>query len=164
MMMTERRPDDAEFEPRDPQWAARVQDAFRRDGLRRRTLLEPLNATLDAVAPGRVVIALDWPGGEGGMPDAGLAAAGLSVAGELAALSLAAPGVRIVPVEHKVNFTAGPELGPPASGRLLADGEVTQSGRTISVVRGRLYAAGPGDADGPPLAQMLATYLAESGG
>lgn len=152
-----------EFEPRDPQWAARVQDAFRRDTPRRRTLLEPLNATLDSVTPGRVVIALDWPGGardadDGGMVDAGIAAAVLSLAGELAALSLAAPGVRIVPVEHKVNFAAG-----PVSGKLLADGEVTQSGRTITVGRVRLYAAGPEGADAPPLAQMLATYLAESG-
>lgn len=156
----------AEFEPRDPQWAARVQDAFRRDGLRRRTLLQPLNAALDAVAPGRVVLALDWPVGDGGaaddgggMVDSGLAAAVLSMAGELAALSLAAPGVRLVPVEHKVNFTAG-----PAAGGLYAVGEVTQSGRTITVGRGRLYAAGPDSAAAPPLAQMLATYISESDG
>lgn len=154
-----------EFEPRDPQWAARVQGAFRRDGPRRRTLLAPLNATLDAVAPGRVALALDWPGGDGGaaddggMVDAGIAAALLSLAGELAALSLAAPGVCIVPVEHKVNFAAG-----PIAGRLYADGEVTQSGRTITVGRVRLYAAGPEGAAAPPLAQMLATYLAESAG
>ena len=153
----------AEFEPRDPQWAARVRDAFRRDDLRRRTLLQLLNAILDAVAPGRVVLALDWPAGDGGyaddggMVDAGLAAAVLSLAGELAALSLAAPGVRIVPVEHKVNFAAG-----PAAGRLYADGEVTQSGRTITVGRARLYAAGPDSAAAPPLAQMLATYISES--
>lgn len=152
-----------EFEPRDPQWAARVRDAFRREDLRRRTLLEPLNAALESVAPGRVALALDWPGGDGGaaddggMVDAGIAAALLSLAGELAALSLAAPGVRIAPVEHKVNFTAG-----PPSGRLYADGEVTQSGRTITVGRVRLYAAGPDSAAAPPLAQMLATYISES--
>lgn len=160
----------AEFEPRDPQWAARVQDAFRRDTPRRRTLLAPLNATLEDAAPGRVVMALDWPGGaapsgdaeDGGMVDAGIAAAVLSLAGELAALSLAAPGVRIVPVEHKVNFAAGPPAGNPPSGKLYADGEVTQSGRTITVGRVRLYAAGPEGSEAPALAQMLATYLAES--
>lgn len=168
----------AEFEPRDPQWAARVQDAFRRDTPRRRTLLEPLNATLEDAAPGRVVMALDWPGGAapsgdaedggmvdaggGGMVDAGIAAAVLSLAGELAALSLAAPGVRIVPVEHKVNFAAGPPSGNPAPGKLTAVGEVTQSGRTITVGRVRLYAAGPEGSEAPALAQMLATYLAES--
>ena len=153
----------AEFEPRDPQWAARVQEAFRRDTPRRRTLLEPLNAILDSVAPGRVVMALAWPGGDGGdaddggMVDAGTAAAVLSLAGELAALSLAAPGVRIVPVEHKVNFAAG-----PMSGRLYADGEVTQSGRTITVARVRLHAVGPEGSEAPVLAQMLATYISES--
>ena len=166
MMMTDAGRMMTEFEPRNPQWAARVEDAFRQNNLRRRTLLAPLNAALESVAPGRVVIALDGPGGDadGGMADAGIAAAVLSLAGELAALSLAAPGVRIVPVEHKVNFTAGPPSGNPASGKLLADGEVTQSGRTITVCRGRLYAAGPGGEDGLLLTQMLATYLAESTG
>ena len=166
MMMTDAGRMMPEFEPRDPQWAARVEDAFRQNNLRRRTLLAPLNSAMESVTPGRVVIALDGPGGDGdgGMVDASIAAALLSVAGELAALSLAAPGVRIVPVEHKVNFTAGPAAGNPVSGKLLAGGQVTQSGRTITVCRGRLYAAGPEGADAPLLAQMLATYICESAG
>ena len=81
----------------------------------------------------------------------GIAAAVLASACEFAALSLARPGAKIVPVENKVNFTSAEQAGP-----LVAYGEVVRSGGTITVCKG--YACAEGDSK-QAVAHMLATYI-----
>lgn len=145
------------FQPRDPQFQARVKASFDAQ-----PALRTLGASLASIAPGAVSIRLEYRDGlarPGGPAHHGIAAAVLASACELAALSLTRPGAAIVPVEHQANFVstapAGEQPGP-----LVAYGEVVRSGGTITVCKGRI---GAGDGAGKPVAHMLATYITESG-
>ena len=138
-----------EFQPRDPQFRATVRDSFNGQ-----TALQALSASLLSVEPGLVSIRLDCRDGLAGTEapvHRGIAAAVLASACEFAALSLARPGAKIVPVENKVNFTSAEQTGP-----LVAYGEVVRSGGTITVCKG--YACAEGDSK-QAVAHMLATYI-----
>ena len=134
-----------DFQPRDPQFQARVRASFNGQ-----TALRALGASLESVAPGVVSIRLALSG----PVHPGIAAAVLASACEFAALSLSRPGSTIVPVEHKVNFVAVDQAGP-----LVAYGEVVRSGGTITVCKGRICTEGD---EKKAVAHILATFITES--
>ncbi len=114
------------FEPNDPGWKDRVRAGFARQGA-----LRLLGATLADLAPGRCVIALpfrDDLAQHNGYFHAGVTSTIADAAGGFAALSLFGPDNEVLSVEFKINLIA------PAHGeRLLAEGRVVRSGRTLTV-------------------------------
>lgn len=121
------------FEPRDPDYEHRVRDSFARQGL-----LATFAAGLGSVTPGAVEIEVPFSAGltqQDGFFHGGVAITILDSACGYAALTLMAPGWRVLTVELKVNLLA------PAVGDLLrARGEVVRPGRNLTVCRGDAYA------------------------
>jgi uncharacterized protein (TIGR00369 family) len=94
-------------------------------------------AALDRVDPGRVEIGVPFAPGltqQDGFFHAGVVVAAVDSACGYAALTLMAPGRRVLTVELKVNL-----LAPAAGSRLTARGEVLRAGRTLTVCRGDAY-------------------------
>jgi len=106
---------------------ARVRDSFAQQ-----TMMQTLGATMEEVAPGRVVIAAPIAPHvlqQHGAGHAGLAfAIGDSAAG-YAALTTMPEDAEVMTVEMKINLLA-PATGP----RLIAEGRVIRAGRRIVVV------------------------------
>lgn len=140
-----------EFEPRDPQFAARVRDSFARQGV-----MALIGAEMTEVAPGAVEITLPMRGDltqQHGYIHAGIVTTIVDSACGYAALTLTPPGSDVLTIEYKVNFML------PASGeRLVARGRVLRSGRTITVCAGDVLAVGEGRER--IVATMLATIMA----
>jgi len=107
---------------------AAIQDSFARQGLMR-----TMDARIDRIEPGRVVLSIPITPAidqQHGFAHAGATfALGDSAAG-YAALSLMEPGAEVLTVEMKVNLIA-----PAAGTRLIAEGEVVKPGRRLFVVR-----------------------------
>jgi uncharacterized protein (TIGR00369 family) len=106
----------------------------------RQGLMRTLDARIDRIAAGRVVLSMPITpaaGQQHGFAHAGATfALGDSAAG-YAALSLMDPGAEVLTVEMKINLIA------PASGqRLLAEGEVVKPGRRLFVVRATVRTEG----------------------
>lgn len=122
----------AEFDPRDPEYAARVRRSFGRQGAMRL-----MGAELSRVEPGEVEIASPFRpevSQQHGFFHGGVVAALLDSACGYAALSLMAPGAAVLTAEFKINF-----LAPARPGVLLARGRVVRPGRTLLVCLGRAY-------------------------
>lgn len=129
----------AAFEPRDPDYEKRVRESFARQGL-----LATFAAELRSVEPGAVEIEVPFSPGLTQQDDffhAGVGTAILDSACGYAALSLMAPGMRVLTVEFKVNL-----LAPAVGDRLRAHGEVLRPGRNLTVCQGDVYAVSGGDA------------------
>ncbi len=121
------------FEPRDPQYAERVQQSFARQGI-----METLGATLGLLEPGAVDIHLDWAHGltqQHGFLHAGVVSTGLDSACGYAAFTLMPAEAAVLTIEFKINL-----LAPAKGQRFRMEGRVLKPGRTISVCEGRAYA------------------------
>lgn len=114
------------MEPRDPDFEARVRDSFARQ-----RMMSSLGATLVAVRPGEVEIALpfrdDLTQQHGYLHAAAITAIADSAC-RYAAYSLMSPGDEVLSVEFKMNL-----LAPAAGERFVAIGRVLKSGRTLTV-------------------------------
>jgi len=112
---------------------ARVRESFARQGA-----MATLDAELEDVGGGRVVIALPIEprvSQQDGFVHAGVVVAALDSACGYAALTLMPDDAEVLTVELKVNL-----LAPAGGSRLVAEGEVVRAGRTLTVCRGEGYA------------------------
>lgn len=137
----------AAFEPRDPGYERRVRESFARQGL-----LATFAAELRSIKPGAVEIEVPFSPGLTQQDEffhAGVGIAILDTACGYSALTLMAPGMRVLTVELKVNL-----LAPAVGDHLQARGEVVRPGRNLTVCRGDAYAVSGGDS------KQVATILA----
>ena len=125
------------FEPKDPDYAARVRASFERQAA-----MKTIGATLASVEPGVVVIELPWAREltqQHGFLHAGVVATALDSACGYAAFSLMPLGAAVLTIEYKINL-----LAPAQGQRFRMVGEVVKPGRTITVAEGRGYSVEPG--------------------
>jgi len=114
------------FQPRDPDYEARVRDSFGRQALMR-----TIGARLGRIEPGRVEIELPFRGDltqQHGYLHAGITSTIADSAGGYAGFSLFPAGSSVLTVEFKINLTA-----PAAGERFLAIGQVLKPGRTLTI-------------------------------
>lgn len=140
------------FEPRDPDFEARIRESFARQNF-----MATLGATLRAVHPGEVVIALPFADAltqQHGFLHAGAVASVVDSACGYAALSLMPAGTAVLSVEFKVNM-----LAPAAGRRFEAVGRVRKAGRTITVCEGELRAFAADAGEGTLVALMQGTMM-----
>ena len=140
----------------DPHFAARVAASFARQAAMR-----TLGATLEAVEPGHVVVAMahrDELTQQHGFLHAGMLATALDSACGYAAFSLMPSEAAVLTIEFKINLLA-PARGP----RFRFDGQVVKPGRTISVVDGRAFELDAGGNDPKLIATMSATVMTVTG-
>ena len=140
----------ARFEPRDPDFEAKVRSSFDRQ-----TAMQTIGAGRGKVGPGEVEIEMPYRADltqQHGFIHGGIVTAIVDSACGYAAFSLSAPDTAILTVEYKVNFIA------PAKGqRLIARGEVVRPGSTVTVCKGDVLAY---DGDEEKLvATMLTTMM-----
>src|SRR5262245_10916517 len=110
-----------------------------------------IGAALAAVAPGYVEITLpfrDELTQQKGFVHGGILGMIADSACGYAAFSLMPADCSLVTVEYKINILA------PAVGALVAKGQVVRPGRSLSVTRGEVYAAG-----GKHVASMQQTLM-----
>lgn len=142
------------FEPRDPQYAERVQQSFARQGI-----MKTLGATLGLLEPGAVDIHLDWAQGltqQHGFLHAGVVSTGLDSACGYAAFTLMPAEAAVLTIEFKINL-----LAPARGERFRMEGRVLKPGRTITVCEGRAYAISVGNEK--LVATMGCTLMAVTG-
>ena len=140
----------------DPHFAARVAASFARQAAMR-----TLGATLEAVEPGHVVVAMahrDELTQQHGFLHAGMLATALDSACGYAAFSLMPSEAAVLTIEFKINLLA-PARGP----RFRFDGQVVKPGRTISVVDGRAFELDAEGNDPKLIATMSATVMTVTG-
>jgi uncharacterized protein (TIGR00369 family) len=121
------------FAPADPGFELRVRDSFARQGAMR-----TLGATLERVAAGYCAIALapsPAVAQQHGYVHAGVVAAIVDSAGGYAGFSLFPRDASVLTVEFKLNL-----LAPATGDRILAEGFVVKSGRTLTITRGEVHA------------------------
>lgn len=121
------------FEPKDPDYAARVRASFERQAA-----MKTIGAALGAVEPGRVVIELPWAQGltqQHGFLHAGMVATGLDSACGYAGFSLMPADAAVLTIEYKINL-----LAPAQGQRFRMEGVVIKPGRTVTVAEGRAWA------------------------
>jgi uncharacterized protein (TIGR00369 family) len=122
---------------RDPNYVARVRDAFSRQGF-----LQHIDARVEDIAPGRCVIAADFRdqlAQQNGFFHGGLLGTIADMAGAGAAATLIGAQQWLLTAEYKINFLS------PAKARLLrAVGEVARAGRTLTVSQVKLYGVDDG--------------------
>ena len=132
-----------------------------RDSFARQNAMRTLSATLESVAPGRVVIAMahdDALTQQHGFLHAGMLAAALDTACGYAAFSLMPADAAVLTIEFKINLLA-PARGP----QFRFIGQVIKAGRTISVVEGRAVQHADDAADEKLIATMNATVMTVQG-
>lgn len=136
----------------DPQdGAAAVRASFARQGM-----MDLLGARLALVEPGTCVIELPFRpelSQQDGFFHAGALTTIADSAAGYAALSLMAPGARILTVELKINLLLAPGVGELA----LARGLVQKAGRTLTVVQSEVLVRR--GAEETRVALMLATMI-----
>lgn len=116
--------------------------------------MRAIGAVLESVEPGRVTITCDFKPGltqQHGLFHGGVVASVVDVACGYAALSVLPDDREVLTVEFKVHF-----LKPAQTDRIIAVGQVIQSGRTLTVCEGSVF-----DATRTRLiAKMTATMMA----
>ena len=125
------------FEPRDPDFAARVRASFERQGA-----MKTLGATLTAVEAGVVVIELPWAQPltqQHGFLHAGMVATALDSACGYAGFSLMPADAAVLTIEYKINL-----LAPAKGQRFRMEGRVIKPGRTVTVTEGQAFAIDEG--------------------
>ncbi len=144
------------MQPHDAGYAQRTRDSFARQAA-----MATLGATLESVAPGRVVLAMahrDTLTQQHGFLHAGMVAAALDSACGYAAFSLMPDDAAVLTIEFKINLLA------PARGPLFRfEGLVVKPGRTITVVDGRATQLGDDSAGEKLIATMTATVMTVRG-
>ena len=127
----------ATFEPRNPDFEARVRESFARQAAMR-----TLGATLALVKPGQVEITLPWAESltqQHGFLHAGMVATALDSACGYAGFTLMASDAAVLTIEFKINLLA------PAQGQhFRMVGNVVKPGRTVTVCEGHAYAIAGG--------------------
>ena len=121
------------FQPRDPGYAARVQESFGRQ-----KAMQHIGARLRAVGPGWTEVELphrDELTQQKGFLHGGIIGMIADNACGYAAFSLMPAGASPLTVEYKINI-----LAPGRGDRYVAEGVVLRSGRTLSVTRAEVYA------------------------
>jgi uncharacterized protein (TIGR00369 family) len=141
--------------PADSNYEARVRASFARQAA-----MATLGVSLEAVAPGRVVLAMARRSAytqQHGFVHAGIVSTALDSACGYAAFSLMPSDAAVLTIEFKVNLLA-PAKGP----HFRFEGQVVKPGRTISVVDGRALQF---DTDGQEklVATMTATVMTVTG-
>ena len=138
------------FEPRDPDFEAKVRRSFSRQ-----TAMQTLGAELGSVEPGAVEIKMPYRADltqQHGFIHGGIVTSILDSACGYAAFSLSSAGTAISTVEYKVNFVSN------AKGeRLLARGEVVRPGGTVTVCKGDVISYDGGEEK--LIATMLMTMM-----
>ena len=140
----------ARFEPQDPLFEARVRGSFARQ-----KAMALIGASLGAVQPGYVEIALPWRADltqQKGFVHGGILGMIADTACGYSAFSLMPAGCSLVTVEYKINILA------PARGSLVAKGQVVKAGRTLTVARAEVYSE-----DGKHVASMQQTLMMLAG-
>ena len=121
------------FEPRNPDFEARVRESFARQAAMR-----TLGATLAVVKPGQVEITLPWAEPltqQHGFLHAGMVATALDSACGYAGFTLMAADAAVLTIEFKINL-----LAPAQGQRFRMVGTVIKPGRTVTVCEGHAYA------------------------
>ncbi|MDX6712439.1 MAG: hypothetical protein QOH96_3455 [Blastocatellia bacterium] len=139
-----------EFQPRDPHFAVRVQESFEQQ-----KVMHLIGAKLWRVEPGLVEILLPFRDDltqQNGFLHAGIITTIVDSACGYAAHSLMPADADVLSVEFKVNM-----LRPARGDRFIAEARVIKAGRTLTVVRGDVYAQ-TGD-ESKLVATMLATMI-----
>lgn len=129
-----------------------MSEARIRDSFARQTMMATLGATVEDVAPGRVVIAAPIAAHllqQHGAGHAGLAFALGDTAAGYAALTAMPEGAEVMTVEMKINL-----LAPATGTRLVAEGRVIRAGRRIVVVTADVR-----DDSGKPVALLQGTMI-----
>jgi uncharacterized protein (TIGR00369 family) len=119
--------------PADSGYQERVRSSFARQGAMR-----TLGAVLESVAPGYCEISLvprPEIAQQHGYVHAGVVAAIVDSAGGYAGFTLFPGDASVLTVEYKLNL-----LQPAAGERLVAEGMVVKSGRTLVITRGEVHA------------------------
>jgi len=135
----------------DPRYDARVRESFARQ-----RFLHAIGATLEHVAPGEVDVRLPFRADltqQHGFLHAGAMTTVVDTACGYAALTLMPPDAAVLSAEFKVNL-----LAPGRGEAIVARARVLKSGRTLSVVRGDVFALEHGEER--LVATMLATMMA----
>lgn len=112
----------------------RIRESFSRQGF-----LRAIGAALESVEPGTVTITCGFDDGltqQHGLFHGGVVASLVDVACGYAALSTMPADREVLTVEFKVHF-----LKPARTERLIAVGQVVQSGRTLTVCEGSVFDA-----------------------
>ncbi len=139
-----------EFQPRDQHFASRIHESFEQQ-----KVMRLIGAKLGRVEPGLVEILLPFRDDltqQNGFLHAGIITTIVDSACGYAAHSLMPAGADVLSVEFKVNM-----LRPARGDLFTADARVIKAGRTLTVVRGDVYAQ-TGDAS-KLVATMLATMI-----
>ena len=122
----------AAFVPANPDYATRVRESFDRQGAMR-----TIGATLVDVEPGRCAIELvprPELSQQHGHVHAGIVAAIVDSAGGYAGFTLFPADASVLTVEFKLNL-----LAPARGERLVAEGFVVKTGRTLTITRGEVH-------------------------
>ena len=136
--------------PADPHFARRVRESFARQ-----KAMGLIGASLGAVEPGYVEVALPWREDltqQKGYIHGGIIGMIADTACGYCAFSLMPAGCSLVTVEYKINILT------PARGALLAKGQVVKPGRTLTVARAEVYSE-----DGKHVATMQQTLMMLAG-
>jgi uncharacterized protein (TIGR00369 family) len=142
------------FEPRDPDYHARVHRSFARQ-----PFMALIGARLVSVAPGAVEIELPVRPEleqQHGFAHAGATWSIADSAAGFASQSLMAADEGVLTVELKINL-----LAPARGERLLARGRVERAGRRLTVARADVYAVADGSET--HVAMALGTFMAMAG-
>jgi uncharacterized protein (TIGR00369 family) len=120
------------FEPRDPEWAAKVHASFARQGV-----MAFIGAQLTDLRPGWCEIRLPWRPEltqQHGFFHAGIISTVVDSAAGYAGFTVMPPDSSVLSVEFKLNLLA------PGDGELLiGTGEVIKSGKSLVITRGEAY-------------------------
>jgi uncharacterized protein (TIGR00369 family) len=112
----------------------RIRRSFERQGLMR-----TLGASLESIEPGTVTVACSFDERltqQHGLLHGGVLASLVDVACGYAALTMMPEDREVLTVEFKIHF-----LKPAKTDRLIAVGQVVQSGRTLTVCEGSVFDA-----------------------
>jgi len=127
----------------------KVKESFDRQGL-----MKTLGAILESVESGKVTITVPFQDSltqQHGYFHAGVLTSIVDSACGYAALSVVADQHEVLTVEFKINF-----LKPAAAARLIAIGQVVQSGKTLIICEGTVY----NETKENVIAKMMATIIA----
>jgi uncharacterized protein (TIGR00369 family) len=120
------------FEPRDPDWDAKVRKSFAKQ-----KVMALFGAELTALRPGHCEIRLPYRedlAQQHGYFHAGIISTVVDSAGGYAGFSLMPPGSGVLSVEFKINL-----LSPGDGELLIATGDVVKPGKTLVIARGEVY-------------------------
>jgi uncharacterized protein (TIGR00369 family) len=127
------RPASGTYTPAFPGWDARVRDSFDRQGA-----MALIGAGIADIAPGYCAIEMKprpEVSQQHGYVHAGILATLVDSAGGYAAFTLFAEDSSVLTVEYKLNV-----LAPAQGERIVAEGFVVKSGRTLAITRGEVHA------------------------